>query len=206
MRIWTRWFAALGAAMLLAACSDGDDAGSTTSPGTLAAEASARGFSALVAAADKAGMVGALSDGSAGLTVFAPTDAAFDTLAMRLGFANATAMVDALDSQTLTKILQYHVLPSRKLAADLTAGGATQATLYAFNGAPAPLTLITSSGVQVRDAVLNQATVTTADVLASNGARDSCWRAATWPASSPITCWAPRCAPPTWSRCRNLRR
>jgi transforming growth factor-beta-induced protein len=169
MKRWTRWFAALGAAVTLAACGGGDDDPVVTPPGTLAQEASSRGFSALVAAADKAGLVGALSSSSSDLTVFAPTDAAFETLAMRLSFADANAMVAALDGATLANILQYHVLPTRKLAADLVAGGATQATLYEFQGAPASLTLTTSSGVQVQDAVLNQASVTTADVAASNG-------------------------------------
>jgi transforming growth factor-beta-induced protein len=163
MSKWTRWMAALGAASLLAACGDDDPVG------TLAEQASARGLTALVAAADKAGLVDALSDPAANLTVFAPTDAAFETLATRLGFADAGAMVTALDGQTLAKILQYHVLPARKSAADLVAGGPTQATLYQFNGAAANVALTTTSGVKIQDAVLNSTTVTTADVPASNG-------------------------------------
>ena len=75
------------------------------------------GFTALVAAADKAGLVPALTDATASLTVFAPTDAAFDTLATSLGFADAGAMVAALDGPTLAKILTYHVLPTRQDAA-----------------------------------------------------------------------------------------
>lgn len=165
MKRWTKWLAALGAASLMAACGGGDD----DSPGTLAGEATERGFSALVAAADKAGLVPALSDPSASLTVFAPTDAAFDSLAKTLGFTDATAMVNALDSATLAKILQYHVLPARKTAADLVAGGATQDTLYTFEGAAATLALDTASGVKITDEVLNVATVTTANVPASNG-------------------------------------
>ena len=169
MKHWYRWFAALGAAMFVAACGDGDDPVSSPPPGTLAEEATSRGFGALVAAADKAGLVGALSNSSAQLTVFAPTDAAFNALATRLGFADAAAMVAALDAQTLARILQYHVLPLRQTAAELAAGGATQATLYEFRGAPATLALNTTGGVRIRDAVLNEATVTAADVPASNG-------------------------------------
>jgi transforming growth factor-beta-induced protein len=78
-------------------------------------------------------------------------------------------MVTALDGQTLAKIVQYHVLPARNAAADLAAGGPTQATLYQFNGAAANLALSTTSGVKIQDAVLNTATVTAADVAASNG-------------------------------------
>lgn len=151
---------------LLAACG-GDDG--TPVPGTLAQEATSRGFSALVAAADKAGLVPTLNSQSANLTVFAPTNAAFTTLASNLGFASATAMVTALDAPTLAKILQYHVLPSRKLAADLVAGGSSQATLYNFENVATKLALSTTGGVKITDAALNQATVTTADVLAQNG-------------------------------------
>jgi transforming growth factor-beta-induced protein len=149
----------------MAACGGGDD----DHPGTLAGEATERGFSALVAAADKAGLVPALSDTSQSLTVFAPTNAAFDSTAQTLGFTDAMAMVSALDGTTLAKILQYHVLPARKTAADLVAGGASQPTLYQFEGASAALALDTTSGVKITDALLTSASVTTADVRASNG-------------------------------------
>ena len=167
MFMWIRRIAALSIIGVLAACGSGSD--DPPPPGTIAEEATAGGFTALVAAADKAGLVPALSDASAGLTVFAPTDAAFQSLATKLGFADAAAMVAALDGPTLAKILQYHVLPSKKLAADLVAGGASQPTLYAFEGAPTKLSLDTSSGVSLGDAVLTSAAVTTPDVPASNG-------------------------------------
>ena len=162
--------AAVCAVALVAACGGGDDH-PPPAPGTLAAEATARGFTSLVAAADKAGLVPALSASSASLTVFAPTDAAFTALATTLGFASANAMVTALDGPTLAKILQYHVLPTKKLAAELVAAGATsvQPTLYNFEGAATTLALNTSAGVKITDEVLNQVTVQTADVAASNG-------------------------------------
>jgi uncharacterized surface protein with fasciclin (FAS1) repeats len=164
MKRWLKWVAAVGTAALVSACGGGDDP-----PGTLAQEASARGFSALVAAADKAGLVPALSSGTANLTVFAPTDAAFASLATTLGFPSATAMVTALDGPTLAKILTYHVLPARKSATDLVAGGATQPTLYSFEGSAQTLALNTTGGVKITDEVLTQATVTAADIPASNG-------------------------------------
>jgi uncharacterized surface protein with fasciclin (FAS1) repeats len=164
---WFKKLAGVCTLALVAACGGGSD--DPPPPGTLAAEASARGFTALVAAANKAGLVPALSASTSSLTVFAPTDAAFTTLATKLGFASATAMVTALDGATLAKILQYHVLPTKKLASDLVAGGATQATLYTFEGAASTLALSTTGGVKLTDEVLTQASVTTADVPASNG-------------------------------------
>ncbi len=164
---WIKRLAAMSALALVAACGGGDD--DHPPPGTLAQVATAGGFNALVAAADKAGLVPALSGSGASLTVFAPTDAAFTSLATSLGFASANAMVAALDGPTLAKILQYHVLPTRKLAADLATGGATQATLYTFEGSAATLALDTSAGVRITDEVLNVATVTSANVPASNG-------------------------------------
>ena len=162
---WFKTWAAVCAVAIVAACGGNDD----PAPGTLAEEANARGFTALVAAATKAGLVPALNDSASSLTVFAPTDAAFTSLASTLGFASATAMVTALDGPTLAKILQYHVLPTKKLAAALVSGGATQATIYNFEGAASTVAVNTTAGVKITDEVLTQATVTSADVPASNG-------------------------------------
>jgi transforming growth factor-beta-induced protein len=132
-------------------------------------EAQKKGFTALAAAAEKAGLNGTLSNSSAQLTVFAPTDQAFNDLATKLGLANGTALVNALTAQQLQSILTYHVLASKKSAADLIAGGTTQATQYTYNNASATLRLNTSSGVKITDAILTDATVTSPDVPASNG-------------------------------------
>jgi len=165
MKKWLHWLAAAAAAISLTACGGSDD----PPPGNVVQVAQANNLTALTAAANKAGLTAALSDSAASLTVFAPTDAAFGTLATQLGFANATAMVNALPASTLANILTYHVLPTKKTAADLTAGGATQPTLYSFGGSPAGLKLSTSGGVSITDAALTVAHVTTADVPASNG-------------------------------------
>ena len=167
MNRWFKWLTVLGMVTSLAACGGDDDA--PPPPGNIVQVAQANGFTALVAAATKAGLASALTDATASLTVFAPTDAAFGTLATQLGFSSATAMVDALPANALANILTYHVLPSKKTAANLIAGGATQATLYTYNSAPATLALSTTGGVSITDAALTTAKVTTADVAASNG-------------------------------------
>jgi transforming growth factor-beta-induced protein len=151
------------AAALVSACGGNDD------PDIVELAQDRGGFSALLAAAQKAGLAEALGDDSASLTVFAPTDAAFGALATQLGFADATAMVAALPPSALASILSYHVLPSEKKAAALVAGGATQATIYTFDGSAATLALDTSSSVKITDAALTSATVTTADLDARNG-------------------------------------
>lgn len=153
---------------LLAACGGGDDDPAPAAP-TIAALAQQQNLTALLAAANKAGLSATLANTSVGLTVFAPTNAAFDTLATQLGFADANALVAALSPATLADILNYHVLPTRQTAAQLSTGAATRATAYTFDGGPATLAVSTTGGVTLTDAALTQATVTTANVAASNG-------------------------------------
>lgn len=167
MRHLMKWILALSATSLIAACGGDDDP--PPPPPTIAGVASQPGFTALLAAVQKANLVATLNDPNARLTVFAPTDAAFTSLATSLGFASPTALVTALPAADLAKILTYHVLPTQLNAAALVSGGATQPTGYTFEGNPARLSLNTSSGVRITDAALTQATVTTADVAASNG-------------------------------------
>jgi uncharacterized surface protein with fasciclin (FAS1) repeats len=167
---WLKTALTVSAVSFLAACGGGDDHPTNTTPSqNIVQLAQAQNLTALTAAATKAGLVDTLSSPTAKLTVFAPTDAAFNTLATQLGFANATALVNALPGSALANILTYHVLGTEKRAADLVAGGPTQATLYSFSGSATTLALNTTSGVKITDSVLTQATVTTADARASNG-------------------------------------
>jgi len=152
----------------LTACGDDDDVTPAPAP-TIAEVAQQQNFTALLAAANKAGLSSTLASASVNLTVFAPTNAAFDSLATQLGFANAGAMVAALPAPALANILNYHVLPTRQSGAQLSTGAATRATAYTYAGGPALLGVSNAGGVRLTDAVLTQATVTTADVAASNG-------------------------------------
>ncbi|MEX5745387.1 fasciclin domain-containing protein [Massilia sp. X63] len=161
--------AALALAATLAGCGGNDDDPPPPRQGNIAEVAKEQGFNALLAAVTKAGIAGALSDGSAQLTVFAPSDQAFGDLARKLGYADANAMVNALPPAALQNILNYHVLGTRKLAADLSAGGATQATAYTFAGAPARLNLDFGNGAKITDAALTTANIVTTNVPASNG-------------------------------------
>jgi uncharacterized surface protein with fasciclin (FAS1) repeats len=166
-RTFLKLIAAAGVAALVSACGGSDDDNDPTS--NIAELATSAGLTSLVAAADKAGLVGALSDASARLTVFAPSNEAFDTLATQLGFADGPAMVTALPADALASILSYHVLPTRLNASQLSSGAATQPTIYTFDGSAATVAIDASNGVRVGDAVLAQAEVTTPNQRATNG-------------------------------------
>lgn len=66
-------------------------------------------FSILKAAVTKAGMLAAVSDKNNVFTVFAPSDAAFTASGIPL------AAINALPAASVTSIVQYHIIPGRKL-------------------------------------------------------------------------------------------
>ncbi|MEG4574550.1 fasciclin domain-containing protein [Microcoleus sp. N3A4] len=108
-------------------------------------------FTTLVAAVKAAGLVDTLK-GAGPFTVFAPTDEAFAKL--------PEGTVEALlkDIPKLTKILTYHVVSGKVLAADvvkLTSAKTVEGSEVKIDA---------SNGVKINDS-----TVTTADVAADNG-------------------------------------
>ncbi|EYD73401.1 fasciclin domain-containing protein [Limimaricola hongkongensis] len=108
-------------------------------------------FSTLLSAAEAAGLVETLQ-GEGPLTVFAPTDAAFDAL--------PEGTLDSLlaDTDKLTEILTYHVVEGAVMSSDLSDGQ----MVATVNGAEAE--------VSVGDSVMiGDATVVTPDIEASNG-------------------------------------
>lgn len=153
--------------LVLAACGGSDPGQPTTpAPSTAAAPAetpaAAPGdlvdvaaanpqFKTLVAAVQAAGLVETLK-GPGPFTVFAPTDAAFAKL--------PPGTVDKLlaDKAALTKVLTYHVVAGKVMAADVA--GLKSATTVQGGS----LAIDTSNGVKV-----GGATVVQADVPASNG-------------------------------------
>jgi uncharacterized surface protein with fasciclin (FAS1) repeats len=170
-RIFLKLAAVTVISALVSACGGDDDDPPPQAPpsGNIVEIATSAGLTSLLAAATKAELGDELSAASANFTVFAPTNAAFDTLATQLGFADGPALVAALDGPTLAKILSYHVLPARRTAADLTATP-TQPTIYNFpDTTPTTVTFKTTGGGAVTDEVLLDAKVTSADVAATNG-------------------------------------
>jgi len=125
-----------------------------------------RDHTTLVAAVQAAGLVDTLS-GPGPFTVFAPTNAAFN----KLPPGTVETLLQPANRPTLTRILTYHVVAGRLTAADLAArvrAGNGRATLTTVAGAP--LTVTQSGGaIILTDAAGGASTVTTADVLQSNG-------------------------------------
>jgi uncharacterized surface protein with fasciclin (FAS1) repeats len=110
-------------------------------------------FNTLVAAVTAAGLVDTLK-GEGPFTVFAPTDEAF--AALPEGTVENLLLPENLE--TLTAILTYHVVPGKVMSTDLSEG-LTAATV---NGKEITITL--DGGAKV-----NGATISTADIEATNG-------------------------------------
>jgi uncharacterized surface protein with fasciclin (FAS1) repeats len=107
-------------------------------------------FKTLVIAVQKAGLVETLK-GKGPFTVFAPTDEAFAKI--------PKDQLDALlaDKAKLTKVLTYHVVAGKIMAADVKAGPAK--SVEGSN-----LTITTEGGVMI-----DKAKVVKTDIAASNG-------------------------------------
>merc|ERR1712086_123675 len=120
-------------------------------------------FTTLVAALDAAELVETLSEPKGSYTVFAPTDAAFDNL--------PEGLVPCLlqDLSTLTDILLYHVADGAVLASQLSDAQIIPTLLPQQDVA---VTISSRAGPQGSTAPrvqINGSTVTTADVMTSNG-------------------------------------
>jgi uncharacterized surface protein with fasciclin (FAS1) repeats len=147
--------AALAASLSLPAVASAQAHGAHQASKDIVQTAVAAGtFNTLVAAVKAAGLVETLQ-GKGPFTVFAPTDAAFAKL--------PAGTVEGLlaNPQQLAKILTFHVVPGKVMAADIVK--AQRATPTTANGR--------KLDVAVRDGgvVVNGAKVVTADVVASNG-------------------------------------
>lgn len=108
-------------------------------------------FTTLAAAIEAAGLTGELA-AKGPFTVFAPTDEAFKKL--------PAGAYDKLlkDAGKLKAVLNYHVVPGYFMARDLKSGEVTTAQ-------GTQLTAVVSSG----DMRVNEARVTKADIVATNG-------------------------------------
>jgi len=126
-------------------------------PSIVEIAASNEDFSTLVAAVEAAGLVDFFAS-SKPITVFAPTNAAFEAAFEALGIAPEDLLAD---TATLTSILLYHVVPGA-VTSDIVVGLESATTL---NGADIAIKA-DDMGVSLND---GQAKVTAVDIMASNG-------------------------------------
>lgn len=108
-------------------------------------------FGTLVTAVQAAGLVDTLK-GEGPFTVFAPTDEAF----ARIPAADLEALL--ADKEALTRVLTYHVVPGKVMAADVV-NLESAATVEGSE-----IAISTAEGVKV-----DEATVVQTDIEASNG-------------------------------------
>lgn len=150
----------VGVVALAGCSSSGGDAAAPADPATTSAAAATDIVAVAVATPDLSTLVAAVTaadlattlQGAGPYTVFAPTNDAFAAL--------PAGLVDQLllpcNKDALTKVLTYHVVSGKVLAADITPGD-----VETVEGGTVALT---TDPVKV-----NGATVVTADVPASNG-------------------------------------
>jgi uncharacterized surface protein with fasciclin (FAS1) repeats len=115
-------------------------------------------LSILVEAVTAANLVDTLS-GKGPFTVFAPTNDAFVALLTELGITKAALLAD---TALLTKVLTYHVVPSRVLKANVPVG----APITTVQGE----TFSVAADLVITDKRARKANITATDVLTSNGA------------------------------------
>jgi len=114
-------------------------------------------FTVLVQAISAADVTGVLG-GKDPVTVFAPTDAAFQALCGELGVTLPQLLAN---QQLLTDVLRYHVVPGRVFAAEFPLGTPIATALGA--------TITIDNGLHITDARGRTAHIVRTDVLASNG-------------------------------------
>lgn len=115
-------------------------------------------FATLLAAAEAAGLAGALA-GEGPLTVFAPTDAAFAALPA----GTVESLLKPENKDQLVAVLSYHVL-GRKLTANMLPGRAIHVRTIKGSG-DRTLRIEKSSG----GVMIDNANVISADIMADNG-------------------------------------
>jgi transforming growth factor-beta-induced protein len=116
-------------------------------------------FNTLVAALSCTGLVGAVADPEAELTVFAPTDDAFAAAGL-----DATNICSTFDTATLTTILLYHVVGERRPSPSVI-NGKNKAIEMLAGGSIFPV----GKGSLMINANGSSVNIIAADILASNG-------------------------------------
>lgn len=123
-------------------------------------------FSILQAALETANLLGAVSDPEAGLTVFAPTNTAFEAFLSNNGLSG----LGDVPVDILTQVLLNHVIDGEFQSSDLSTTYINTLATETTSSAALSMYINTDDGVVINGGVSNGgATVTAADVLTDNG-------------------------------------
>lgn len=142
--------------LLFVACDDDDDTPTPVAPVSISATVAANSqFSTLGTLVEANGLTATLNDPAQSLTVFAPNNAAF-----------SAADLSGLSDDQVRNILLYHVLGSRLAAADIAEGITIVTNGYKGPNNNDVVMIINKDGNAVK---VNDATVVTADIAATNG-------------------------------------
>ncbi len=166
MMSWLKTIAALSTAAFIAACGgSNDDVAPAPAPIKNIVEVAKTNpdLSILVEAVVAADLATTLSapGGTTGLTVFAPTNAAFAALLTELGVTK-----DALfaNKPLLTSVLTYHVLPKRVFKANIPFGAHNTSLEGGFFKIEE-----VGTAVVITDARNRKSNITATDIVANNG-------------------------------------
>jgi transforming growth factor-beta-induced protein len=142
---------------VLAGCKDDDDPAPTKTIYELVSEDT--NLSVLKEQLDAAGFEATLN-GTGSFTLFAPSNAAMSTLLQQLGLTEFTSIAPSV----VASVLNYHLLESQKLAADLIAG-----PVATKQGEPITVTLTSTGEKKLDTGATTDASLTQTNIKATNG-------------------------------------
>lgn len=149
--------AVVGSLFVLGGCKDDDEPAPTKTIYELISEDT--NLSIVKAQMDVAGFDTKLG-GTGTFTLFAPSNAAMNTLLQTLGLTDFSSIAPSV----VATVLNYHILASQKLAADLVAGA------FATEQGEAVTVSITGTGeIKLESGATTDANITTKDIKATNG-------------------------------------
>ena len=165
----SRAFLFAGILSFTVACSDDDDDNNNNNPQNKTSIADVASndpeLSTLLAALQATGLDAVVDDDNANLTVFAPTNQAFDALLVALGVTDLNGLVSELGAEAVTEILKYHVIGTEVMSSAINDGYVTTLGENA-RGEMMSMYISTNGGVIINGSA---ASVIAADIDADNG-------------------------------------